>query len=137
MVSWNKFQWDLLSPRWRAQCNANNLFRLSFSLARTQKLKCILYVHVCIYHLKIVLEDSKTWSDISNKAILPCLNCVRAPESEREVVIIDFGIIPGGEMISSLGTFPITLTYCIILWKPLLIFFLLFQSIALLDTAVI
>ena len=28
-------------------------------------------------------------------------------------------------MISSLGTFPITLTYCIILWKPLLIFFAL------------
>ena len=75
-----------------------------------KKLKCLLYVHVCIYHLKIVLEDSKTWSDISNKAILPCLNCVRAPESEREVVIIDFGIIPGGEMISSLGTFPTTLT---------------------------
>ena len=70
---------------------------------------------VCIYHFKIAFEDSITWSDIPNKAILPCLNCVPAPESEQEVVIIDFGIIPGGEMISSLGTFPITLTYCIIL----------------------
>ena len=80
-----------------------------------KKLKCLLYVHVCIYHFKIAFEHSTTWSDISNKAILPCLNCVRTPESEQEVVIIDFGIIPGGEMMSSRGTFPITLTYCIIL----------------------
>ena len=80
------------------------------------------------YYFKIDFEDSITWSDISNKAILPCLNCVRTPESEQEVVIIDFGIIPGGEMISSLGTFPITLTYCIILWKPLFIFLLFFDT---------
>ena len=74
-----------------------------------KKLKCLLYVHVCIYHLKIVLEDSKTWSDISNKAILPCLNCVRAPESEREVVIIDFGIIQGVKWSRLLGPFQLHL----------------------------
>ena len=61
-----------------------------------------------LYYFKIDFEDSITWSDISNKAILPCLNCVRTPESEQEVVIIDFGIIPGGEMISSLGAFSMT-----------------------------
>ena len=48
MVSWNKFQWDLLSARWRAQCNAYNLFRLSFSWARTQKIE-MSPLCACIY----------------------------------------------------------------------------------------
>ena len=64
---------------------------------------------VCIYHFKIAFEDSITWSDIPNKAILPCLNCVRAPESEQEVVIIDFGIIQGVKWSRLLGPFQLHL----------------------------